>query len=220
MGRPTAIPPEAPRACALCPRLVAYREDNAAAEPTWFNGAAPSFGDPLAALLVVGLAPGRTGANRTGRPFTGDYAGDVLYPALHANGFARGQFDPAVYLASGDDGFRLTGAMVTNAVRCAPPQNKPTGEEIAQCRPFLLARITSLTRLKVILTLGRIAHDSTVRALGGKVKDLPFAHGAEGMLGSVRVLASYHTSRYNLNTRRLTEAMFNTVVARAAALAR
>lgn len=210
--------PEPDRDCPLCPRLVAYRAANQAAEPAWFNGPAPSFGDPHACLLVVGLAPGRTGANRTGRPFTGDYAGDVLYPTLLRHGFAQGDYDPQRYVNSGDDGFRLTGAMITNAVRCAPPENKPTGEEANRCRPFLASRIDALPKLKVLLTLGKIAHDNTVRALGARLADAPFGHAAQHQVSDFIVLASYHTSRYNLNTRRLTEDMFDAVVARAANL--
>lgn len=221
----TAMDPA--RDCALCPRLVAYRDENRRAEPEWFNGPAPSFGDDNARLLVVGLAPGRGGANRTGRPFTGDYAGDILYPTLGQHGFSSGRFDPKTFIATGDDGFRLVGAMVTNAVRCAPPENKPIGAEANACRPFLAARIAGLARLKVVMTLGKIAHDNALRALGVRLKDAPFGHGAEYCLpdgvrsdgGSrVTVLSSYHTSRYNLNTGRLTQDMFTDVVARARAL--
>ena len=155
--------PEAPRDCPLCPRLVAYRETNARAEPSWFNGAAPSFGDPDAELLVVGLAPGRVGANRTGRPFTGDYAGELLYGTLKKFGFAKGE-----YRADPKDGFTLVGAMVTNAVRCAPPGNKPTNEEEITCRPFLLARLQALPKLKVIVTLGDVSRRNVLTALGAK----------------------------------------------------
>ncbi|MBI1187199.1 MAG: uracil-DNA glycosylase [Alphaproteobacteria bacterium] len=206
--------PEAPRDCPLCPRLVAYREANARAEPDWFNGAAPSFGDPEAQLLVVGLAPGRTGANRTGRPFTGDYAGELLYGTLTAFGFAAGE-----YRADPNDGFTLRGAMITNAVRCAPPENKPTPDEIARCRPFLAARIDALPRLKVLIALGAIAHESVLRAHDLKTAQARFAHGAETELTPARtMLSSYHCSRYNTQTRRLTTAMFEAVFARAAAL--
>lgn len=206
---------EAPRDCPLCPRLVAYRAQNARAEPTWFNGAAPSFGDANARLLIVGLAPGRTGANRTGRPFTGDYAGDLLYGTLKKLGLAEGE-----YRADPKDGFTLKGAMITNAVRCAPPENKPTPAEIAQCRPFLAARIAALPKLRVIFALGSIAHESVLRAHGLKPTYAKFAHGAEADLGDGRMLvSSYHCSRYNTQTRRLTTEMFETAMARAKELA-
>jgi uracil-DNA glycosylase len=207
----SAAPPEPAKDCPLCPRLVAYREANARAEPSWFNGAAPSFGDGAARLLVVGLAPGRTGANRTGRPFTGDYAGDLLYATLKKYGFAQGQ-----YRADPNDGFRLLGAMITNAVRCAPPENKPTPAEIATCRQFLAARLAALPRLQVILALGAIAHESVLRAHGVRPSAAKFAHGAEAALpGGRMLLSSYHCSRYNTQTRRLTPVMFEQVVARA-----
>ncbi len=210
-----SIAPEPPKTCPLCPRLVAYRAANARAEPTWFNGPAPSFGDPRAHLLVVGLAPGRAGANRTGRPFTGDYAGDLLYSTLKKLGLARGEYraDPA-------DGFELTGAMITNAVRCAPPENKPTPQEIATCRPFLVARLEHLREVRAILALGAIAHESVLAAHGLKASAAKFAHGAEVALPGGRTLvSSYHCSRYNTQTRRLTAPMFETVMARAKALA-
>lgn len=204
------IPAEAPRNCRLCPRLCAYREENAALEPDWHNAPVDSFGDPSAQLLVVGLAPGRTGANRTGRPFTGDWAGDLLYSTLAAFGLSRGRYE-----RHAGDGLRLDAAMITNAVRCAPPENKPTGAEAAACRPFLAARIAGLPELRVIVALGRIAHENTVRALGARTADHPFAHGAEHALkgpnGALRLFDSYHCSRYNTNTGRLTEAMFHDV---------
>ena len=210
----SAVPPEAPKDCPLCPRLVVYREENAREHPDWFNGAAPSFGDPAARLLVVGLAPGRTGANRTGRPFTGDYAGELLYGTLNKFGFAQG-----VYRADPNDGFRLIDAMITNAVRCAPPENKPTPAEIATCRQFLTARLSALPRLRVILALGSIAHESVLRAYGLKPSAAKFAHGAEATLpGLATLLSSYHCSRYNTQTRRLTTEMFEAVVARAKGL--
>jgi uracil-DNA glycosylase family 4 len=210
----STVPPEAPKDCPLCPRLVAYREENARAEPSWFNGAAPSFGDPAARLVVVGLAPGRNGANRTGRPFTGDYSGELLYGTLKKFGFAEG-----VYRADPNDGFRLIDAMITNAVRCAPPENKPTPGEIATCRQFLTARLSSLPRLRVILALGSIAHESVLRAHNVKPSAARFAHGAEAALPSGRTLiSSYHCSRYNTQTRRLTTEMFENVMARAKAL--
>jgi len=207
---------EPPPDCALCPRLAAFRTEARAAAPERFNAPVPSFGDPQARLLVVGLAPGLNGANRTGRPFTGDAAGDLLYPTLLAFGFAEG-----AYGARADDGLRLSGCMVTNAVRCVPPKNRPTGAEIAGCRPFLAARIAALPRLACIVTLGRVAHESTVRALGEPVRAHPFAHGAESRAGAVTLIASYHCSRYNTNTGRLTPAMFRAVFEAArAALAR
>lgn len=199
---------EPPRDCALCARLVAYRAANRAAHPGWHNAPVASFGDPEARLLVVGLAPGVAGANRTGRPFTGDWAGELLYPTLIRFGFARG-----TYAARPDDGLELVGAMVTNAVRCVPPQNKPTVAEVNRCRPFLAARIRALPRLSHIVTLGRIAHDSTVRALGGRVAAHPFSHGAVTRVGRLAIHASYHCSRYNTNTGRLTPAMFEAVFA-------
>lgn len=201
-------PAEAPRGCDLCPRLVAYRAENARAEPTWFNDPAPSFGDSAARLLIVGLAPGRTGANRTGRPFTGDYAGDLLYATLLKLGLARG-----VYRADPNDGLELIGCMITNAVRCAPPENKPTPDEIAACRPFLSARIAALPKLRAILALGAIAHDSVLRAHDVKPSAAKFAHGAVHDLPGQRVLvSSYHCSRYNTQTNRLTADMFENVM--------
>lgn len=206
--------PEAPRDCPLCPRLVAYREANARVEPSWFNGAAPSFGDPNARLLVVGLAPGRTGANRTGRPFTGDFAGELLYATLKKFGFAEGE-----YRADPHDGFTLKGAMITNAVRCAPPENKPLPDEIARCRPFLSARIAALPHLKVLIALGAIAHESVLRVHELALTQARFAHGAETILTPARTMvSSYHCSRYNTQTRRLTPEMFEAVFARARAL--
>lgn len=203
---------EAPRDCRLCPRLAAYRDEVSVAHPDWFNGAVESFGDPAAELLVVGLAPGVTGANRTGRPFTGDYAGDLLYATLTKFGWANGKFD-----ARPDDGLRLEGAMVTNAVRCVPPQNKPVGAEINTCREFLKARIAALPRLHAVLCLGVISHQSTLRALGARVAAHPFAHGARHEIGGLTVWDSYHCSRYNTNTRRLTTEMFEAVFSAARA---
>ncbi len=209
-GSPVAA--EAPPDCPLCPRLVAYRTANRAAEPEGFNGAVPSFGDPDARLLIVGLAPGVTGANRTGRPFTGDWAGDLLYATLDRFGFSAGTYDRRA-----DDGLTLTDAMITNAVRCVPPQNKPVGAEINTCRPFLAARIAALPRLRVILALGRIAHDSTARALGLRPSAVPFAHRARHDLTHegrpLTLVSSFHCSRYNTNTGRLTPEMFEAVFA-------
>lgn len=208
------ITPEAPADCPLCPRLVSYREENRQKQPDWFNGAVPSFGDLNAEVLIIGLAPGVSGANKTGRPFTGDWAGDLLYATLDKFGFSEGS-----YKARPDDGLELKGAMITNAVRCVPPANKPVGAEINMCRSFLKARISTLPRLKVMLCLGKIAHDSTVRTLGLKLKDHPFGHGSEYAIGDGQtLLSSYHCSRYNTNTGRLTADMFETIFKRTAQL--
>lgn len=199
--------PEPARDCALCPRLADFRKQNDEAYPDYFNGPAPSFGPTSAKLLIIGLAPGLHGANKTGRPFTGDYAGDLLYKTLGKFAFARG-----VYAARPDDGLELIDAMISNAVRCVPPANKPTPLEIKTCRPFLAGRIGSLPNLNSILCLGRIAHDSTLAALGVKPKNAPFSHGAAHNVAPGLVLFdSYHCSRYNTNTRRLTDAMFESV---------
>lgn len=198
---------EPPADCAICPRLVAFRDANRDANPDWFNAPVPSFGPENARLLIVGLAPGLKGANLTGRPFTGDYAGDLLYGTLLKFGFAHGTYD-----ARPDDGLTLQDCMITNAVRCVPPQNKPVGAEIAACRSYLSARIEALTSLRVILVLGRIAHDSTLTTLGLKRSQYAFGHGHSHVLPDGRTLFdSYHCSRYNTNTGRLTTAMFETV---------
>ncbi|MEQ1651888.1 MAG: uracil-DNA glycosylase [Hyphomicrobium sp.] len=213
-GSAEKVGPEAPPKCVLCPRLVAYRDANTVAEPDWFNGAVASFGNDTARLLIVGLAPGRNGANRTGRPFTGDYAGDLLYATLLEYGFAKG-----VYAARPDDGLKLQGCMITNAVRCVPPENKPTPEEIKTCRPFFEARVAALPKLEIMLALGRIAHDQTLTALGLRKALYPFGHGARHEIGAndrgkARVLYdSFHCSRYNTNTGRLTPDMFRSVFA-------
>jgi uracil-DNA glycosylase family 4 len=204
--------PEPARDCPLCPRLVAFRKENAAAHPDWFNGAVPSFGPDNARLLIVGLAPGLKGANRTGRPFLGDYAGELLYRTLLKFGLAKGSHDP-----SRPDALELVGCMISNAVRCVPPQNKPTPKEIATCRQFLLARMRSLPHLRAMLAIGRIAHDSILDALKLKRSGYPFGHGARHALPSGLILFdSYHCSRQNTNTGRLTAAMFERVVADAA----
>jgi len=213
MPTPDLALAEPPRDCPLCPRLVAYREANRAAHPDWFNGPAPSFGDAGARLLVTGLAPGRTGANRTGRPFTGDFAGVLLYETLVKAGFAVGRYD-----ARPDDGLRLVDCMITNAVRCAPPGNKPETLEEAACRPFLAARIAALPQLKVIVTLGDVARRNVLRALGLKASAGIAGHGSEFRAGPYVVLNSYHCSRLNTNTGRLTPAMFEAVFERARAL--
>jgi uracil-DNA glycosylase len=206
-------PPEAPRDCPLCPRLVAYRQENARQNPNWFNGAAPSFGDPQARLLVAGLAPGRTGANRTGRPFTGDHAGWLLYDTLTKTGFARGEYE-----ARPDDSLELVDCMVTNAVRCAPPGNKPLPVEEATCRPFLTSRLSALPRLKVIVTLGDVSRRNVLRALGLPGSAAAPGHGVEAQVGPYVLLNSYHCSRLNTNTGRLTPEMFEAVFRRARAI--
>lgn len=210
---PPAPVAEPPADCPLCPRLVAYRADNARREPDWFNGAAPSFGDPEARLLVAGLAPGRTGANRTGRPFTGDHAGWLLYKTLIDTGFAQGTYD-----ARPDDGLRLVDCMITNAVRCAPPGNKPLPVEEATCRPFLTARLQTLPRLKVIVTLGDVSRRNVLKALGKPASAMAAGHGSEARIGAYVLLNSYHCSRLNTNTGRLTPLMFREIFERARAL--
>ena len=206
-----ALGAEPDRNCDRCKRLVAFRAANKADEPDWFNGAVPSFGEAGARLLVVGLAPGLKGANRTGRPFTGDYAGELLYATLLEYGFATGRYD-----ARPDDGLVLQDCMISNAVRCVPPENKPTPDEIAACRPFLVARMAALPRLRAILALGRIAHDQTLAALDSRKAQFPFAHGARHDIRpndrpGLALFDSFHCSRYNTNTRRLTPEMFRSV---------
>lgn len=196
------------RDCPLCPRLVAFRQTWRQQEPDWHNAPVSSFGPETARLLIVGLAPGLRGANATGRPFTGDYAGDLLYATLGDYGFARG-----TYAESRDDGLTLVDCRITNAVRCVPPENKPVGAEIVACRPFLSATMAGMPGLAAILALGRIAHESVVRALGEAPARVPFRHGGRQALGGVTLFSSYHCSRYNTNTGRLTEAMFRAVFA-------
>jgi uracil-DNA glycosylase len=202
----TATDPD--RNCPLCPRLVEYRLAVRAKEPAWFNAPVPSFGDADASLLIVGLAPGVAGANRTGRPFTGDYAGELLYATLIEYGFATGQF-----LARPDDGLTLQDCRITNAVRCVPPQNKPLPVEITTCRPFLIATMDTMPRLRAIVLLGRIAHDTMLRTLGIRAVAAPFGHGAVHDAGRFKLYDSYHCSRYNTNTRVLTPEMFRNVFA-------
>lgn len=194
------------RDCPRCPRLVDFRLQCRAAEPDWFNAPVPSFGDPNARLLIVGLAPGLKGANRTGRPFTGDYAGDLLYATLLDFGLARG-----TYAAQADDTLELVDCFITNAVRCVPPANKPTPAEIRACRPFLEATVAAMPNLAAILALGRVAHDSVLTALEARKAAYPFGHGAAHRLDGPTLFDSYHCSRYNTNTGRLTEAMFREV---------
>ncbi len=195
--------------CALCPRLARFRQANREAYPDFHNAPVPSFGDRDARLLIVGLAPGLKGANRTGRPFTGDYAGDLLYRTLSEFGFARG-----TYARRADDGLAPVGCRITNAVRCVPPENKPTGAEARTCRRFLEAEIESLRELRAILALGTLAHGAVLGALGLTRSHFPFGHGALHRLpGGLWLADSYHCSRYNTNTGRLTPEMFESVFA-------
>ena len=196
--------------CPLCPRLAEFRAANQRSFAEFFNGAVPSFGSRDAKLLVVGLAPGLKGANRTGRPFTGDHAGKLLYKTLARHGLASGE-----YQALADDGFELVGVRVTNAVRCVPPENKPLPGEIKTCRAFLTAEMKAMARLRAVLTLGQIAHHSVIAALNLKRRDHAFAHGAHTNANGLALIASYHCSRYNTNTGVLTETMFEDVVAAA-----
>jgi uracil-DNA glycosylase family 4 len=201
-----------PRDCPLCPRLVAFREEARRLHPDWHNNPVPYWGDPAARLIIIGLAPGLKGANRTGRPFTGDYAGDLLYATLQKFGLASGD-----YQQRPDDGLRLAGTLIANAVACVPPENKPTNDEQKTCRQFLTRRLAE-QKPYAYLALGRIAHDSLLVALGEKRASHKFAHGAEHRLASGAMLFdSYHCSRYNTNTGVLTTAMFEDVVGRAAA---
>ncbi|MBZ9674855.1 uracil-DNA glycosylase [Mesorhizobium sp. ES1-1] len=198
---------EPDRDCPLCPRLHGFIAEWRQREPSWFNAPVPTFlppeGEDSVKLLIVGLAPGLRGANRTGRPFTGDYAGELLYSTLISHGFARGEFK-----ARPDDGLELVDTAITNAVRCVPPENKPVGAEISTCRSFLIPTIARFPQLRAVLALGSIAHQTTVRALGGRVAAYPFKHGGQLPAGGVMLFSSYHCSRYNTNTGVLTEAMF------------
>jgi uracil-DNA glycosylase family 4 len=201
--------------CKLCPRLAEFRRKNRGLYPDKFNAPVPAFGIADPQLLVVGLAPGLKGANFSGRPFTGDYAGDLLYPTLLKFGFAKGDYGRSI-----DDGFKLVDARVTNAVRCVPPENKPIGDEINTCRTFLERELAGLSRLKVIVALGGIAHNSVLRALGLPVSTAKFGHKKhyaltpeKSLRHPVLLIDSYHCSRYNVNTRRLTASMFEDVVA-------
>ena len=194
------------RDCPLCPRLAKYRNANRKHEPGWFNAPVPSLGPRDARLLIVGLAPGLKGANRTGRPFTGDFAGDLLYQTLIKFGFARGE-----YRARPDDGLALTDARITNAVRCVPPENKPTPAEIRTCNPFLARTIAEMPNLAAIVALGRIAHDALLLTLNLRRANAPFAHGAAHRTADVAIFDSYHCSRYNTNTGVLTPKMFRAV---------
>ncbi|MEH3046376.1 uracil-DNA glycosylase [Sphingomonas adhaesiva] len=209
---PSPIPDtEPPRDCPLCPRLVGVRHALRAEHPDWWNAPVNAFGDPDAWLAIVGLAPGKHGANRTGRPFTGDYSGDLLFGTLAKYGLAEGAYD-----ARPEDSLRLTGAVIINAVKCLPPENKPTTEEIHHCRPFLAGQAAALPNARVFVALGQIAHQSIVKVLGGRLPKARFGHLAEHRMPDGRVLIdSYHCSRYNQNTGRLTQEMFEAVFARA-----
>ena len=209
---PSPLPTtEPPPDCPLCPRLVAFRDELRGEHPDWWNAPVPAFGDPQAWLCIIGLAPGKHGANRTGRPFTGDYAGDLLFATLARFGFTRGSYE-----GRPDDGLSLEGAMICNAVKCLPPANKPTPGEIRTCRRFLADQVAALANARVFVALGQIAHQSAVKALGGKLPKATFGHLAEHRMPDGRILIdSYHCSRYNQNTGRLTAAMFEDVFARA-----
>jgi uracil-DNA glycosylase family 4 len=205
----SAVPGEPGRDCPLCPRLREFRHEQRAKFSPWHNAPVTSFGPIDARLLIVGLAPGLKGANRTGRPFTGDYAGDLLYATLQKFGYARGHYD-----ARADDGLVLMECRITNAVRCVPPENKPVPAEIATCRAFLVAEIAAMAKLEAVLALGAIAHQSVLAALGERRASNPFAHGALHRLkGGLLLADSYHCSRYNTNTGKLTTAMFEAAFA-------
>ena len=201
-------PPAPSRDCPLCPRLAAFRDSIRQREPTWFNAPVPSFGPRDARLLIAGLAPGLRGANRTGRPFTGDFAGDLLFRTLIDFDFAVGRYEKRP-----DDGLVLIDARITNAVRCVPPENKPTPLEVRTCRAFFTTTLADMPRLRAIVALGRIAHDSVAAALGVRPADLPFGHGAKHVAGGLTIFDSYHCSRQNTNTGRLTADMFRAVFA-------
>jgi uracil-DNA glycosylase family 4 len=203
------LPAAPPRDCALCPRLAGFRAENRARFPDWHNAPVASFGPLDAPLLIVGLAPGLRGANRTGRPFTGDWAGELLYATLLHFGLAEGRYE-----ARPDDGLRLTRARICNAVRCVPPENRPTPAEIAACNPFLAAELAAMPRLRAVLALGAVAHGAVLRALGQRIASARFAHGALHDLDGLTLADSYHCSRYNTNTGRLTEPMFHAVFER------
>ena len=203
----TDLTGEPPFDCPLCPRLAAFRHENRIKFPDYWNNPVPSFGKDSAQLLVVGLAPGLHGANQTGRPFTNDYAGDLLYPTLIKFGFAKGN-----YQAVADDGLKLINCQITNAVRCVPLQNKPLPEEITTCRPFLIDKLQHMQKLHVIVALGGIAHQSVLKTYGQKLSQFKFGHGAEHQITeNLLLIDSYHCSRYNTNTGVLTTKMFEAV---------
>lgn len=209
---PSPIPEtEPPHDCPLCPRLVAFRGQLRVEHPDWWNAPVPAFGDPQGWLAIAGLAPGKHGANRTGRPFTGDYAGDLLFATLAKFGLTGGAYDRRP-----DDGLRLKGVIICNSVKCLPPENKPTPEEARTCRPFLEMQLDVLPNAGIVIALGQVAHQSAVKAMGGRLPKCRFAHLAEHRMPDGRILIdSYHCSRYNQNTGRLTAEMFEAVFARA-----
>ena len=208
--------------CSLCPRLADFRHKNQVDYPTFFNAPVPSFGDINAEFLVVGLAPGLQGANATGRPFTGDYAGDILYASLLRGGFAKGSYNsPRGEEISGvfKDNLTLVNCRISNAVRCVPPENKPETDEIKCCNSFLQKEIQAMPNLKLILSLGLISHNAVLRATGHKPSHAKFTHGGLHVIGkNLQHLGSYHCSRYNINTGRLTQAMFDEIITKSAAL--
>lgn len=209
---PSPLPDiEPPRDCPRCPRLVALRQELRVEFPDWWNAPVPAFGDPDGWLGIIGLAPGKHGANRTGRPFTGDFAGDLMFATLAKFGFTQGSYE-----SRADDGLQLSGAIIVNSVKCLPPENKPTPEEARTCRPYAEAQVDALPNARIFIALGQIAHQSAVKVLGGKLPKCRFAHLAEHRMPDGRVLIdSYHCSRYNQNTGRLTAEMFEAVFARA-----
>ncbi len=215
MFAPSPLPAtEPPHDCPVCPRLVHFREELRAELPDWWNAPVPAFGDPAAWLAIIGLAPGKHGANRTGRPFTGDFAGDLLFNTLAKFGLSSGSYE-----GRGDDGLSLNGVMIINAVKCLPPANKPTPAEIHACRPFLAQQTAALPNARIFIALGQIAHQSAVKVMGGRLPKARFGHLAEHRVPDGRILIdSYHCSRYNQNTGRLTAEMFEAVFARAVEL--
>lgn len=201
-----------PKNCSLCPRLAGFHERNRETYPDFYNAPVPSFGEISAELLIVGLAPGLKGANRTGRPFTGDYAGDVLYSSLQKFGFAEGNYNPEKVALEKDDGFRLINTRITNAVRCVPPDNKPETSEISNCNNFLSNEIAAMKNLKTIITLGLISHKAVIKSLDLKQSQYVFGHHKKHIINGKTLINSYHTSRYNINTGTLTQAMFDAVI--------
>jgi len=207
-------PLEPPKDCPLCPRLAAFRQENRKKFPAYWNAPVPCFGPRSARIAIAGLAPGLHGANATGRPFTGDWAGDLLYATLRKFGLAKGRYEERA-----DDTLELVNARIVNAVRCVPPQNKPEPSEISTCRQFLAAELEAMTEARVILALGKIAHDSVLKTLGARIAAHPFGHETQYRIGRFTLLSSYHCSRYNTNTGVLTIAMFESAVGKAKALA-